>query len=49
MPLSGLAVSSLTLVVVAAMAAALVSGFSSFPVTLAAGVVIGIVQSEMAR
>ncbi len=48
-PLSGLAVSSLTLVVVAAMAAALVSGFSSFPVTLAAGVVIGIVQSEMAR
>ncbi len=48
-PLSGLAVSSLTLVVVAAMAAGLVSGFSSFPVTLAAAVVIGIVQSEMAR
>jgi sulfate-transporting ATPase len=48
-PLSGLAVSNLTLVVVGAMAAALVGGFSSFPVTLAAGVVIGIVQSEMAR
>ena len=48
-PLSGLAVSNLTLIVVAAMAAALIGGFSSFPLTLAGGVVIGIVQSEMAR
>jgi ABC-type branched-subunit amino acid transport system ATPase component/ABC-type branched-subunit amino acid transport system permease subunit len=48
-PLSGLQVSNLTLVVVAAMAAALVGGFSSFPVTLAGGMAIGIVQSEMAR
>lgn len=48
-PLSGLEVTNLTLLVIAAMAAALFASFTSFPLTLAAAVVIGIAQSEMAR
>jgi ABC-type branched-subunit amino acid transport system permease subunit len=48
-PLTGLSVSSLTLTVISAMAAALLGGFSSFPLTLAAGIGIGVVQSEIAR
>jgi sulfate-transporting ATPase len=48
-PLTGLQVNQLTLLVIAALAAALAGGFSSFPVTLAGGLLIGIAQSEMAR
>jgi len=47
-PVSGLVVTNLTLIVVDALAAALLGGFVSFPIVLAAGVVVGIVQSEMA-
>ena len=46
-PLIGLQVSSLTLLVIGGMAAALVGGFKSFPMTLAGGLLIGILQSEM--
>jgi ABC-type branched-subunit amino acid transport system ATPase component/ABC-type branched-subunit amino acid transport system permease subunit len=48
-PVTGLVVTNMTLIVVSAMAAALLGGFESFPVVFAAGVVIGVVQSEMAR
>jgi ABC-type branched-subunit amino acid transport system ATPase component/ABC-type branched-subunit amino acid transport system permease subunit len=48
-PTTGLVVTNMTLIVVSAMAAALLGGFESFPVVFAAGVVIGVVQSEMAR
>ncbi|HEY1919473.1 MAG TPA: branched-chain amino acid ABC transporter permease/ATP-binding protein [Streptosporangiaceae bacterium] len=48
-PITGLQVETLTLIVIAAMAAALGGGFSSFWLTLLAGVVIGIGQSEMAE
>lgn len=47
-PVSGLVVTNLTLIVVDALAAALLGGFVSFPIVLISGVVIGIVQSEMA-
>jgi ABC-type branched-subunit amino acid transport system ATPase component/branched-subunit amino acid ABC-type transport system permease component len=46
-PLIGLQVSSLTLLVIGGMAAALVGGFKSFPLTLAGGMAIGILQSEV--
>jgi sulfate-transporting ATPase len=48
-PLIGLDPTTMTLLVIAALAAAAVGGFSSFPLTLAAGIVIGIIQSEMAE
>ena len=48
-PLTGLQVNQLTLIVIAALAAALAGGFSSFPITLVGGLAIGIVQSELAR
>jgi ABC-type branched-subunit amino acid transport system ATPase component/branched-subunit amino acid ABC-type transport system permease component len=48
-PITGLSVTGLTLLVVPALAAAVVGGMVSFPITLAAGIAIGIVQSEMAR
>jgi ABC-type branched-subunit amino acid transport system ATPase component/branched-subunit amino acid ABC-type transport system permease component len=48
-PLSGLDASQLTLVVIVALAAALVGGFSSFVWTFAAGVAIGVGQSLMAQ
>jgi branched-subunit amino acid ABC-type transport system permease component len=44
-PLVGLQVSNLTLLVIGGLAAALVGGFKSFPVTLAGGVLIGVSQS----
>ncbi len=47
-PVSGLDITNLTLIVVGALAAALLGGFLSFPIVLVAGLVIGIVQSEMA-
>ena len=48
-PLSGLSATALALLVIPAMATALLGGFTSFTVTLASGLVIGVVQSEMAR
>jgi len=48
-PTTGLSVSNLTFIVVGALAAALVGAFRSFPLVLAGGIVIGVVQSEMAR
>jgi sulfate-transporting ATPase len=46
--ITGLQVLGLTLLVVPAMAAALVGGFSSFPLTLAGGLLIGVLESEVA-
>ncbi|MEW2044190.1 branched-chain amino acid ABC transporter permease/ATP-binding protein [Streptomyces sp. NPDC005476] len=48
-PVIGLSVTGLTTLLLSALAAALVGGFSSFPVTLAGGLVIGLVQSELTR
>lgn len=48
-PSIGLQATSLTLIVIAAMAAALLGNFSSFYLTLVAGLVIGIAQSEMSQ
>jgi ABC-type branched-subunit amino acid transport system ATPase component/branched-subunit amino acid ABC-type transport system permease component len=48
-PISGLSVSTLSLLVVPALAAALVGNFTSFPLTLAGGLAIGIGESELAR
>ena len=45
---TGLSVANLTLLVVPGMAAALVGGFSSFALTLAGGLLIGILESEIA-
>ena len=47
-PISGLDISRLSLYVIAALAAALIGGFSSFPLTLAGGLVIG-VGEQLAR
>ena len=46
--ITGLQVLELTLLVVPALAAALVGGFRSFPLTLLGGLVIGILESEVA-
>src|SRR5262249_12436605 len=48
-PLTSLQVNELTLLVIPALAAALVGGFSSFPLTLLGGLAIGIAESEFAR
>jgi ABC-type branched-subunit amino acid transport system ATPase component/branched-subunit amino acid ABC-type transport system permease component len=48
-PLSGLAASNLTLIVVAAMAATLVGGFRSFLLTALGGIALGIGQSEISQ
>jgi ABC-type branched-subunit amino acid transport system ATPase component/branched-subunit amino acid ABC-type transport system permease component len=48
-PLIQLQVSVLTNVVLAAMAAALVASFRSFPIAMVAGLLIGIGQSELSR
>jgi sulfate-transporting ATPase len=48
-PLVGVHVGVADTVLLAALAAALPGSFGSFPVSLAAGMMIGIVQSEMAR
>ncbi len=45
---TGLNVANLTLLVVPGMAAALVGGFSSFALTLAGGLLIGVLESEIA-
>ena len=48
-PIVQLQVSTMTNLVLAAMAAALVASFRSFPIAFAAGVVIGIGQTELVR
>ena len=48
-PVISLQVAVFTTLVLAALAAALVGGFSSFPITLAAGLLIGIITSELTR
>ncbi|HXA29993.1 MAG TPA: branched-chain amino acid ABC transporter permease/ATP-binding protein [Candidatus Angelobacter sp.] len=48
-PLTGLQATNLTLIVIAALAAALIGGFSSFPLTLLGGLAIGIAQSEVSQ
>src|SRR5438128_579184 len=48
-PVVGLQVTTLTSLVLAALAAALVGGFSSFPGTLGAGLLIGVITSELTR
>ena len=46
-PLTGLSVTTLILLIVPVLAAALVGGFSSYPLILLGGVLIGILQSEV--
>jgi ABC-type branched-subunit amino acid transport system ATPase component/branched-subunit amino acid ABC-type transport system permease component len=48
-PVISLQVAAFTTLVLAALAAALVAGFVSFPITLAAGLLIGIITSELTR
>jgi sulfate-transporting ATPase len=48
-PIVGLDISALALLVIPALAAALVGGFSSFPLTLGISVLLGIIQSEFER
>jgi sulfate-transporting ATPase len=48
-PVISLEVAAFTSLVLAALAAALVGNFSSFPMTLAAGLLIGVITSELTR
>ncbi|OHV44548.1 branched-chain amino acid ABC transporter permease/ATP-binding protein [Pseudofrankia sp. BMG5.36] len=48
-PIAGLSASSLTLLIVPALAAALLGGFSSFLLTIAGGMTLGVAQSEVGR
>src|SRR5262249_37041225 len=48
-PINGLSVTGMTQLVFGSLAAALLGGFRSFPLTLAGGLVIGIAQSETVR
>ncbi len=48
-PVISLQVTAFTSLVLSALAAALVGGFSSFPGTLAAGLLIGVITSELTR
>ncbi len=48
-PITGLGTANLSYLVIPVLAAAVVGRFSSFPVTVAAGLVIGIAQSEVTR
>lgn len=48
-PIVGLQVGTLTLLVVPALASALIGGFSSFPLTAAGALMIGVLESETAR
>ena len=47
--ISGLSVDSTVLLIVPMLTAGLIGNFTSFPITLAAAVVIGIIQSEMVK
>ena len=48
-PIIGLNVGALTNLLLASLAAALVAGFRSLPITLAAGMALGLLRSEMTR
>jgi ABC-type branched-subunit amino acid transport system ATPase component/ABC-type branched-subunit amino acid transport system permease subunit len=48
-PIIGLDAATLSLIIVPAMAAALLGGFSSFSLTLAGAMLIGVLQSEISR
>jgi ABC-type branched-subunit amino acid transport system ATPase component/branched-subunit amino acid ABC-type transport system permease component len=48
-PITGLSLTALTLILIPALSAALLGGFKSFPLTLAGGLIIGVVQSELQR
>jgi branched-subunit amino acid ABC-type transport system permease component len=48
-PISGLNVDTLVLLIVPMLAAGLVGGFTSFPITFAAAVIMGVIQSELAK
>ena len=48
-PIVQLQVATMTNLVLAAMAAALVAGFRSFPIAFAAGIAIGVGQNELVR
>jgi len=48
-PITGLGTANLTYLVIPVLAAAVVGRFSSFPITMLAGLVIGIAQSEITR
>ncbi|MBV9660751.1 MAG: ATP-binding cassette domain-containing protein [Acidimicrobiales bacterium] len=48
-PITGLSPSALTLAVVPALAAGLLGGFSSFPLTMLGGLLIGVLESETTR
>src|SRR6202035_925661 len=45
-PLTGLQVETLTLLIIPALAAVLVGGFASFPLTMLGALLIGVAQSE---
>jgi ABC-type branched-subunit amino acid transport system ATPase component/branched-subunit amino acid ABC-type transport system permease component len=48
-PITGLDVTQFTFLVLPALAAAVIGGLASFPVTVAGGLVLGILQSELGR
>jgi ABC-type branched-subunit amino acid transport system ATPase component/branched-subunit amino acid ABC-type transport system permease component len=48
-PISGVQIDTLSLTIIPTLAAALLGGFESFPLTLAGGVALGVAESEMAR
>ena len=48
-PSTGLVITNMTLIVMAALAAAILGGFESFPIVFLGGLAIGIGQSEMAE
>ncbi len=48
-PFTGLTVSSLTFLVIPALAVALFAGFASFPLVLLGSLALGVIQSEMTR
>ena len=49
MPITGLGTANLTYLVIPVLAAAVVGRFSSFPLTVVAGLAIGVAQSEVTR
>ena len=49
LPITGLSIGRLVLLVIPALATALVGGFSSFPLTMAGGLLIGVIESNMTR
>ena len=48
-PITGLSVQGLTLLAIPAFAAVVVGNFHSFPITVAAGLALGVIQSEMTQ